>query len=351
MRVALFYPAALPPRDYGGTERVVLWLARGLVELGHEVLVGAQKGSQLPAGIRLLEIPSADASAQGFVARLRAEGLLGEKSGGPLGGSTGDSSGGVDILHLHTPPGAQWDDDLPIPSLLTVHGNGKKGEIFPKNSVFLTKNHATRHGATCFVYNGLDPKEYLFSSEKEDWFLFLSKTSWRVKNVCGAIQYCTQARVPLRIAGGRRPLRARLMLEWQKFLGRSLTWEGPVNGHRKAQLLAYARALVFPVLWDEPFGLVVIEALASGTPVIGSMRGSLEELVNERVGVLLPTERAQRWTAVLGGNEFRWSPRECREHVVKYFHYHVMTKNYLNLYEKLRSGQDLNAHFPELQHP
>ena len=78
---------------------------------------------------------------------------------------------------------------------LTVHGNGKPGERFPLNTAFLSADHASRHGAGVFVYNGIDPDECRFSDgqDKTDWYLFLSKTSWSVKNVSGAMRLVSKA--------------------------------------------------------------------------------------------------------------------------------------------------------------
>jgi glycosyltransferase involved in cell wall biosynthesis len=313
VKVVLHHPTLLPPRDYGGVERVVLWLAKGLVELGHEVWVGAQPGSRLPEGARLLEIPPERASALDLIPILPQ---------------------GVDIVHFQAPPEAGTWEALACPGVLTVHGNGKPGEVFPKNTVFLSRDHAQRHGSEQFVYNGIDPEEYRFEpDQKEDWALFLSKTSWRVKNVAGAIDLCTRARMPLKIAGGNRPLTARLRAR----LNPRMQWVGPVSGAKKAELLAHAKAFIFPVLWSEPFGLVVAEALMSGTPVIAACRGSIPELVPSDVGVTLSNEPGSEsvWVEWLSRREFPWSPERCRAWAMEKFHYKRMAQSYEEIYRRL----------------
>lgn len=325
MKVLIFHPVHLPPKDYGGVERVVLWLAKGLRELGHDVTVAALEGSGLPAGVELLAMAP---GRRGLVDLLRSP-LLGK----------------FDVIHFMAPPEAEWRERIPCPWLLTVHGNGRPGEIYPLNAVFLSRDHATRHGADAFVYNGLDPAEFAFDPRsKEDRFLFLSKTSWSVKNLAGAVNVCGKAGVELRIAGGNRPIGLRL----RAALSPRLSWEGPVAGARKARLLAQAKGLVFPVVWPEPFGLVVAEALLSGTPVIASKTGSLPELLPARAGAVLEwgldPSRLSAWVETLRNG--RWEPEACRSWALERFHYMKMAEGYLAAYRKVVSGEVLNASEP-----
>ncbi len=315
MKIVLFHPTLLPARNYGGVERVVLWLARGLVELGHEVWVGALQGSQMPAGVNLIEMDPKLKSAWALFEKLPA---------------------GVDLIHFMAPPEPRVFENLPCAGILTVHGNGKPGEIFPENTVFLSADHARRHGSKCFVHNGIDPSEVECTpDQKDDYFLFLSKTSWRVKNLRGAMRLCSQAQAKLRIAGGNRPLWPRL----RAAVDPRMQWLGPVGGARKAWALSRSKALVFPVLWDEPFGLVVVEALMSGTPVIASPRGSIPELVSTEVGAT-PQSEAE-WVEWLSMGKLPWKPERCREWAIEHFHYRRMSESYLTLYQKLLAGKKL----------
>lgn len=321
MKVVIFHPTLLPPKDYGGVERVVMWLAQGLLERDHEVYVCALTGSRLPKGAQLIEMSSKDRSAEMLLEKMPA---------------------GIDVVHFMAPPEAGVMERLPCGSLITVHGNGKPGEVFPLNTVFLSRNHAERHRASVFVHNGIDPGELQYREKKTDRFLFLSKTSWSVKNLEGAIRVCRRASVALDIAGGRRPwgLRARSLIS------PGLAWKGPVSGTKKAELLANAAALVFPVRWPEPFGLVVAEALMSGTPVIASRKGSLEELVPPEVGALLPVpgspEIDAMWAGVLSDLP-PWSPERCRAWAMEKFHYTRMAEGYETVYRKVAQGEKLHA--------
>ncbi len=340
MRIVLFHPVSLPPKDYGGVERVVLWLARGLTEAGHEVWVAAREGSTLPPGARLISMQEGKSSAVDLLPKLPA---------------------GVDVVHFMAPPEAEALSALPCAALLTVHGNGKPGERFLKNTVFLSRDHASRHGAQVFVHNGVDPTEYKFAPEtKEDRFLFLSKTSWRVKNVAGAVSLCAKAGQGLRVAGGNRPLGVRAKVALRSFgLGSSgkMSWEGPVAGQVKAGLLARARGLVFPIRWPEPFGLVVVEALISGTPVLASRLGSLPELVGPEVGRLLPppvsggsesaAEAERAWLAALTEKPWPFDPAHCRKWALERFTHRKMAERYADLYRKVAAGESLHEVAPQ----
>lgn len=305
MRIALVHDVTLPVAHYGGTERIVWWLAKALHEAGHEVLLVCRPGSQCP----FATVVAADFS-QPIPPQVPA----------------------ADVYHYFNTPPAEPE----APHVVTIQGNGKLGETFLANTSFISRNHAERHGATCFVYNALDPDDYVYRAAKEPYLLFLAKASWRVKNVKGTIRIARRARRPLRIVGGSSPLKPL----WK--LGR-IHWEGMLGGERKAKLVAGASGLVFPVLWHEPFGIAVIEALVSGTPVLASPHGSLPELVPPEVGLICRTE-AEFVEGVARLGTFR--PEDCRDWVLERFHYRRMARDYEALYEKVLSGETLNPRPP-----
>ncbi len=324
MKIVLHHPTVLPARGYGGVERVVLWLARGLRAGGHDVWVVASPESQLPNGIALIPVSVLQSKPEDLRSLLPP---------------------GIDLVHFMAPVTERVAASFPCPVLQTVHGNGKPREIFLRNSVFLSRNHAQRHGADAFVWNGVDPDELLFSSSVPSTanFLFLSKTSWRVKNLSGAMRIARRAKVPLSIAGGRGPG----MLRFRAALTRGMHWVGPVGGRSKAEFLASGRALLFPVRWAEPFGLVVVESLMSGTPVIASRMGSLPELISADVGMLLDPDREQDWIdSVRGFSASSISRIRCRDWAVEKFHYQVMSKSYEGLYQQVLRGEFLHDRAP-----
>lgn len=311
-------------------------MARGLVERGHRVYVAALRGSVLPPGCELVEVLEESYSAEEFnLARNSGSGM---NLNIPL---KIKMPAGLDLIHFMAPLAPEIWNQLQYPALLTVHGNAKPGESYPKNSVFLSQDHAKRHGARKFIYNGIDPSEYKFTpNAKQDFYLFLSKTNWRVKNLSGAIRSSTAAGVHLKIAGGNRPYLQRLT----SYFRRGLEWIGPVNGEYKAKLLAEAKALIFPVAWPEPFGLVVAEALISGTPVLASRRGSLPELIPSDVGAFFDTD--EEWIEFLKKSNLPFEPERCREWALSRFHYAKMAEAYEQAYEQVIAGGLLNQETP-----
>ncbi len=303
MRVALVHDAVLPTLTYGGTERVVWWLAKGLAKQGVSVTLVARPGSSFPYGDFIpynFDVPAETAFPR------------------------------ADVHHYFATPG--WAPNRPY--VVTINGNGRAGERYLANSVFISRDHARRHHAAAVVYNGIDPEDYQFGSAKSSDLLFLAKASWRVKNVKGAIRIARSAGKKLNIVGGSRVW----LPSW-----RGVRWCGMLGGEAKAHFLTSAKGLLFPVVWDEPFGLTVIEALMSGTPVIGSRRGSLPELIPPGIGILCNTE-SEFVSAISRLGEF--SAKACREWAIDRFHFETMTTQYRVLYERVLAGETLNPSQP-----
>jgi glycosyltransferase involved in cell wall biosynthesis len=324
LKILIFHPVPLPPKNYGGVERVVLWLAEGLRDEGHHVTVAALEGSTLPRGVTLLPIQPGARSAEDLARMIPT---------------------GTDVVHFQAPPEAGYFINGAPPAVTTIHGNGKPGEIFPKNTVFLSRDHASRHGRSTFVYNGINPEEFalagdLGTGKKKGAPLFLSKTTLRTKNLAGAMRIASHAKMPLTIAGGNRPIGLRL-----KSLFAGNPWLGPVSGEVKARLLAEASALLFPVVWDEPFGLVMVEAMLSGTPVVGTRKGSVPEVVGETGGITLdlPKDESdqdglERWAEALRASE-KMAPEALRDQAIRRFSHHQMAQSYLDVYKRVIQGE------------
>jgi len=294
MNVALIHHARLPVRGYGGTERVVVWLARGLVELGHQVTLLSAPGSTVP-GVRLVPIPPSKAARGGFDVR-------------PYHPT------GINVVHAH-----QEIADPGLPWLWTMHGNARAGHPLPPSTVGLSADHARRHGLTRWVHNGLDPSELEFRKEKKDYDLFLGRLH-SVKGWQWAVEAARRTERKLVVAGGWRPVVSR----WVRFAG-------TVEGTRKTTLLADARLLWAPAQWDEPFGLTTIEALASGTPVLGTRRGALPEILTPETGACGDT--LDELIALIP-SVARCEPDACRDLVERKFHYRVMAEAYVRLYRE-----------------
>src|SRR2546428_670770 len=142
----------------------------------------------------------------------------------------------VEVVHAHYPIGRPPDG---WPFLQTLHGNLRAGEQRAPNTVFLSRDHARRHGATCFVYNGLDPAGFQFQQQKEDYDLFIGRLH-SAKGYRWAIEAAKRTGQRLVIAGS-----------WRPSLRRKIRYVGTVDSDRKRALLAGARCLWMPALWDE----------------------------------------------------------------------------------------------------
>lgn len=302
MHIALYSHSRLPVSGYGGTQRVVVWLARGLVELGHRVTVLALEGSRIP-----------EASVVGLdPAQVRVPGF----DLAPF------IPASVELLHTHAPVFAPAG----VPHVFTLHGNRGPGSVCSPNTIFLSADHAARHGGTAFVYNGADPSEFLFRADKTGYDLFLGRLH-RVKGYRWAVQGAKRAGKQLVVAGG-----------WRPSLRRDLRFVGSVEGERKAALLANAACLWMPVLWDEPFGLTLIEAMMSGTPILGTRRGSLPEIVSREVGALGDTLDE---LIGLRPSIDALDPGACRARAERWFSHTAMAQNYVRMYQHYLTTKSL----------
>jgi glycosyltransferase involved in cell wall biosynthesis len=306
MHIALYFHGRLPVEGYGGTQRVVVWLARGLTQLGHRVTLLAAKGSQV-TGVGLVELDSKAARRPGF-------------------DLTPFLPGSLDLLHSHTPLGVPPE----FPHVFTLHGNLRPGRVPRPNTIFLSAHHAMRHGAKAFVYNGVDPSEFVFCRDKGDYDLFLGRLH-SVKGYRWAMAGAKRSGRRLLVAGG-----------WRLSLRRNLRFVGAVGGERKADLLANAACLWMPALWDEPFGLTLVEAMMSGTPILGTRRGALPEIVSQEVGALGDTLEQ---LIVLRSTIDRCDPYACRGRAERWFSHTRMAEEYVRMYQHyLASGRLPDGH-------
>jgi glycosyltransferase involved in cell wall biosynthesis len=306
MHIALYFHGRLPVVGYGGTQRVVVWLARGLTQLGHRVTLMAAAGSQVD-GVNVVQLDPRATGRAGF-------------------DLTPFLPPSLDILHAHAPLTVTPE----CPHLFTLHGNLRRGRVPRPNTIFLSADHARRHGARAFVYNGVDPSEFVFRRDKSDYDLFLGRLH-SAKGYRWAMAGAKRSERRLLVAGG-----------WRLSLRRDLKFVGSVTGQRKADLLADAACLWMPALWDEPFGLTLIEAMMSGTPVLGTSRGALPEIVSDEVGALGDTlEKLIALRSTIDGCD----PYACRGRAERWFTHTRMAEEYVRMYQYyLASGRLPDGH-------
>ncbi|MFO7723081.1 MAG: glycosyltransferase [Bacteroidales bacterium] len=313
MHIVIVYPGVIPVVKYGGTGRDIWYEGKELTRIGHKVTYLTGAGSSCPFG---------------------------------------------DVLHIQ--PGRSWDEQIPEsadlvhfhftprqpvrkPYLVTIHGNGKPGETFDQNTVFVSANHAARHGSSVFVYNGMDWDDYgpVKLDNRRQYFHFLGNAAWRVKNLKGAIRVTAVAGENLHVLGGSR---ISFRMGFNISFARHVSYYGFVGGEKKFRALQGSKGLVFPVLWYEPMGLAIIESLYFGSPVFGTPYGSLPELVPAEVGYL--TNSASSMAEAIA-NAGSFSPRACHEYAREHFNARKMTGEYLLLFEKVLNGDCLNSSPPK----
>jgi glycosyltransferase involved in cell wall biosynthesis len=293
LHVAVASHYRLPVRGYGGTERVVVALVRGLAALGHRVTLLAAPGTRVREAT-VVEVPPDRLTDP----RLDLATLVPRDAA---------------ILHAHL----QLRRRPAVPFVQTLHGHLAPGSSGPPDTIFVSRAHASAYGSDVFVYNGLDPADYPLQSIKGDYDLFLGRLH-RAKGYRWAVAGAKRSGRTLIVAGG-----------WRPSLTRRVRFVGTVDGDRKTALLGGARCLWMPALWPEPFGLTTVEALLSGTPVVGTRRGALPEVVGPAVGALGDT--LEELVARVEHAAAR-DPAECRAHAERYFSHVAMAEEYVRMY-------------------
>ncbi|WP_284637729.1 glycosyltransferase family 4 protein [Paenibacillus silviterrae] len=305
----------VPPVDYGGTQRDIYYLTEELIRQGHEVILFARKGSKTHA-TKMFHYPfnenSSDKMYRFILKHLPAD---------------------ADIIHDHT--GIVSRTELSIPAIRNSHLRKGTGGSHP---VYVSKTILQKYGGNkgYYVHNGIRPEDYTFRRKKGDYLLFLGRLTPE-KGVHHAIEVAKKTGLKLIIAGPYHHNKKQLKYfnkVIKPHLDKQIQYVGSVGGERKQKLLSKARCVLFPSTWDEPFGLVLIEALACGTPVLGFKRGGAVPEVLHGLPQLLCDNVTDMAIKVLTRKDFP-SAQACRRYVEQHFSDRVMTDNFLKLYEKI----------------
>jgi glycosyltransferase involved in cell wall biosynthesis len=314
LNILIVHNAVIPALHYGGIERVIWALGKELTQLGHTVKYLVPEGSECHFAQVITLNPHIS-----------------------IGKQIPDD---IEVVHCHFP--AEIETTKPV--VHTIHGNASTEDILPDNSIFVSANHAKRHGSDSFVYNGLDWSEYGTPNLNlpRSYFHFLGNASWKVKNVKGAIETAQLAGVKLKVLGGKR---LNLRMGFRFTPNPSISFYSKVNDEEKGKLMSNSRGLVFPVCWHEPFGLAVIESMYFGCPVFATPYGAIPEIVDQSVGFLSNSAKELAYAMKDSSN---YSPETCHNYAAKNFNSQKMTADYLKKYETVLNGKKLNESNPRL---
>jgi glycosyltransferase involved in cell wall biosynthesis len=341
MKIAQLAPLAesVPPKRYGGTERVVSWLTEELVALGHEVTLFASGGSSTSAEL----VPVWPNPIR--LSRQRPDPFA---AIAPLLEAVAARADEFDVIHAHL----DWVHlpvlrRLEVPFLTTLHGRLDLPYLattiasFPDAPfVSISKSqqkplpHLNWVGT---VYHGLPLSLLEPRHETEGYLAFLGRITPE-KGPDVAIRLAKAAALPLRIA-------AKVPRDGNRFYatkvqplvdGRDIRFIGEVDDAGKAELLGKAAALLFPIDWPEPFGLVMIEAMACGTPVIAARRGSVPEIIKDGVtGFVVDSEEGALRAIHRIGELDRG---RIRAEFERRFTAPGMAERYVRIYQQLAAG-------------
>ncbi|HEX2850528.1 MAG TPA: glycosyltransferase family 4 protein [Acidimicrobiales bacterium] len=285
MRIGLIAPPwlAVPPKGYGGTEAVIDALARGIAAEGHEVVLFATGDSTCPVPTEWVYAEGQDAGIGSGVVEMRHVVHAYE------------ALRGVDLIHDHTVLGplyAQWHPEAPV---VTTHHSRFTEDFVDLFRIVAARAHvvAISHSQASHagdvpidrvIHHGIDVDDYPYGTGRGGYLLFLGRMS-ADKGPRRAIVAAREAGMPLRIAAKMREPGEFEYFESQvkPLLAGDIEYVGEVDARAKIELLADATALVNPIRWDEPFGLVMVEALACGTPVLTFAEGAAPEIVDDGV--------------------------------------------------------------------
>jgi glycosyltransferase involved in cell wall biosynthesis len=273
----------VPPAGYGGIEAVVAGLVDALVDRGHRVtLIGVGRNGTRGEFLATTLHPQGPR-----VGQANPEVLHAARAGRLLAGL------GADVVHDHSTAGPLQAAHRSAPTVVTAHGpvTGEIGDYYRElgaHAHLVAISEAQRRQAphlpwTGLVHNAVSTSTYPWRAQKEDFALFLGRFS-PDKGVHLAIDAAQRAGVRLVLAGMAHPGEVEYFRrQIEPRLSEDVVWIGEVGGAEKLDLLSRARCLLFPVQWEEPFGMVLIEAMACGTPVVALRRGAVPEVVEDGV--------------------------------------------------------------------
>lgn len=337
MKIAVLSPVwfPVPPTAYGGIEWIVSLLADGLVDDGHDVTLFASGDSTTKARLEsVFDVAPSEWIGHTFWELRHAVSCL-------------SRAAEYDVISDHTGLlGLALGSMGETPFAHTVHGplSGDPGALYEQvlamttHAALISVSDAQRHPkpqlpwvATC--PNALDLSLYPFSRERGDYLLFLGRMT-SDKGAHHAVAVALETGLPLKLAGKcREPAERRYFDRFVKpHLSGQIEYLGEVDHDDKVTLLQDARATLFPIEWDEPFGLVMIESMACGTPVLATRCGAVPEVIEDGVNGVIVDSWQEMPAALARADAI--DPDEQRRTVEERFSPQRMVRDYVAAYEK-----------------
>lgn len=335
MRVGLiaspFIP--VPPVRYGGTELFIADLAEALKRAGVPVTVYTNGESTVHADIRW-RYPRQEWP-------LPSEGCGLSKELDHVSWALELASKECDVIHLNSTVAVPFSRFTTKPVVCTLHHPYAKQltDIYERydrvSYVAISRHQAAEHPTvpTTVIHHGIDVSKYSFSEEKQPYLCFLGRIC-PIKGTHHAIEIAKRTGLRLKIAGEVQPIFRDYFEEMirPQIDGQQIEYLGEADHVLKNELLRHAKAFLFPIQWEEPFGLATIEAMACGTPAIAFPGGAVKELVKNGVSGYICRDVDEAVAAI---EHLNLSPRMVRSCVEENFTADLMARHYLDLYERL----------------
>ncbi len=344
MRVALIAPPFIPvpPVAYGGTELFVAHLAESLLERGHDVTVFANGESTVRCALRWTFSDSDWPPRPGDSPTLKN---LDHSAWAVQMASTGD----FDIVHVNDALAVPLSRFVSTPVVHTLHHphDASLSSFYERHpwvhyvAISRTQRALEPLRRVTIIHHGVRLDDYRFSDRKQPYLAFLGRMA-PCKGPHLAIEAARRAGIPLKLAGEVQPL---FQDYWDTMVaphidGTQVEFIGEATRDIKNDLLSNAAALLFPIQWNEPFGLVMIEAMACGTPVLALPGGAVEEVVADGVSGWICEDVADMARRAVS---LDIPAALCREHVERYFSLERMAADYEALYRQIGKGPGLTS--------
>ena len=375
---------SIPPKGYGGIEAVIDGLVKGLVAEGVEVEVFGVGRKKLH-GAKVHPVETTEQFQHIHDPWYKVLPIVGGHVQQAL--KMIEADGGFDIIHDHNghigPQVLSWATRLKTvpPAIHTLHGppfttdeDVKNGE--PDNRVFWSRINGGHHSYLVgisdalvqsapkeakqnilgTVYNAVDVRSFPYVEQKKNYFITLARFNEdKAQHI--AVKYCHKFKYRLRMAGTIGDIESprKLLLEIANPMSKyrqnhefryysdrilsyvvrnpRITYSGNMAGPKKMKFISEAKALLFPIQWEEPFGMAVIEALACGTPVVAMRRGAMPEIIEHGVNGFLADTEEEFAEYMQRVDEI--DPADCRMSVKQKFSAEVMAKNYIDRYREV----------------